>query len=592
MRRIHALACSLALLGSTRAASATVFTPGFVETQILPPVGGNNFFTGMAWATDGSQRLFLAGKDGAVRVLKNGSLLPTPFSVDAVFTNSECGLIGIALDPNFAQTGYVYLFETVSSTEQRIVRYTASGDVGINKQTIVSGLPTRGANHDGGAIGFGPDGKLYWGIGDTGNLSGVNADLTTLASKIGRAERNGAVPGDNPFVDGPGPQNDYIWARGFRNPFTLTFQPGTGALWVNGVGTSYEQIFVVSAGSHAGYLAFENDQPAGFLTPTVVYQTNNSDVRNLLGGSSGAVRSGGVTTFTTSTAHGFRKGGKITISGVSDASFNGAGFVLATPSATSFTIAQAGSNTSSGGGTAATQNIGGAVTGGDFWSSSALPAEYRGNFFFGDYNSGALTRVAFDSDGSVRSVDGFAAASSSVDVATGPDGALYWLLIDGTVSRISPVAAAQGLVVSPLQLRLDEAGRAVVNVRLAQAPSTTVNVSAVVSGGSPDVSITSGAGLSFTPANWASPQAVTLQAASDLDAVEDSATLRFSSSGLASEDVGVRVTDLAGSSGRAAAVSTTAPRHVALLGFLLIGGGALLLSRRGARSRGSKPAAA
>ena len=52
----------------------------------------------------------------------------------------------------------------------------------------------------------------------------MNGDLTSLASKIGRATRTGAVPNDNPFIDGAGPNNDYIWARGFRNPFTLTFQ--------------------------------------------------------------------------------------------------------------------------------------------------------------------------------------------------------------------------------------------------------------------------------------------------------------------------------------------------------------------------------
>src|SRR5437660_829703 len=84
---------------------------------------------------------------------------------------------------------------------------------------------------------------IYWAIGDNGNGSGANADLTSLASKIGRANRTGTVPGDNPFVDGAGPNNDYIWARGFRNPFTFTFQRSTGQLWSNTVGTNWEQVF-------------------------------------------------------------------------------------------------------------------------------------------------------------------------------------------------------------------------------------------------------------------------------------------------------------------------------------------------------------
>jgi glucose/arabinose dehydrogenase len=154
----------------------------------------------------------------------------------------------MAFDPDFTSNGYVYFFVTVSSSEQQIIRYTASGNIGTGKTTIVQDLPTDGENHDGGGIGFGADGMLYWGIGDLGNGTGVDNDLDSMAAKIGRARRDGSVPGDNPFADGPGGNADYIFARGFRNPFTLTFQPSTDLLWVNVVGTSYEQVFVVRSG--------------------------------------------------------------------------------------------------------------------------------------------------------------------------------------------------------------------------------------------------------------------------------------------------------------------------------------------------------
>ena len=108
--------------------------------------------------------------------------------------------------------------------------------MGINKTVILSGLPTHGNNHDGGAIGIGWDGKIYCAIGDNGSADGVNGDLLSMASKVIRLNRDGSIPNDNPFNDGAGPNNDYIWARGFRNPFTLTFQPSTGNLWVNTVG--------------------------------------------------------------------------------------------------------------------------------------------------------------------------------------------------------------------------------------------------------------------------------------------------------------------------------------------------------------------
>ncbi len=181
---------------------------------------------------------FNAQQIAQVRIVQNGAVLPTPFATESVFTSSECGLIGLAFDPDFVNNGYVYFFVTASSSEQRIVRYTASGNVGINRTEIITGLPTNGANHDGGGIGIGNDGRLYWSVGDLGNGTGVDANLTSLAAKIGRANRfTGAALNDNPFFDGAGPNNDRIWARGFRNPFTMTFQVSTGQLWSNVVGT-------------------------------------------------------------------------------------------------------------------------------------------------------------------------------------------------------------------------------------------------------------------------------------------------------------------------------------------------------------------
>jgi glucose/arabinose dehydrogenase len=204
-----------------------VLEPGFTDGAYITD-SNLNFATGLAWAPDGSNRLFVARKGGQVRVVENGALLTTPFSTDTVFTNSECGLIGLAFDRDYVTNRYLYLFMTVSSTEQQIVRYTDSGNVGMNRTVIVSGLPTVGNNHDGGAVGIGFDNKLYWAIGDLGNGTGVDANLTSLAAKVGRANLDGTVPNDNPFVDGAGPNNDYIWARGFRNPFTFTFQLDSG----------------------------------------------------------------------------------------------------------------------------------------------------------------------------------------------------------------------------------------------------------------------------------------------------------------------------------------------------------------------------
>ncbi|WP_164008294.1 PQQ-dependent sugar dehydrogenase [Pyxidicoccus trucidator] len=553
------LLTSLILLLLCSPAWATV-PAGFSETSYtssaLTPA------TGMAWAPDGSGRLFITLKNGPVRVvtMKDGALETQPgnntlvtrlFATEpAVHTNSECGVIGIAFDPNYVVNRYVYLFVTVSASEQRIVRYTDANGTGTARTEVVTRLPTTGNNHDGGGIGFGPDGKLYWAIGDLGNGTGVDADLTSLASKVGRANLDGTPANDNPFNDGVGPNNEYIWARGFRNPFTLTFQPTTGKLWINGVGTGYEQVFAVGIRDHAGYNDYENNQPAGnnYISPVIKYRTNSVDTRNLTAG--GAVRSGGVTTFTTTERHGFRKGERLTLEGVGNASFNGEFYVTSLhlgPDATTFTVAQPGlPDASSGGGTATTQALGGSITGGTFYDATLFPPEFRGNYFFGDFNSGQVTRATLAADNSVATVAEWGTGfSSHVDMAVGPDGALYTLgYTNSTVRRITPTAPGQKLVVSGLNLRVVESGRVTFTVRLAQAPTAPVTVQVTRAlGGSEDLGVIGDATLTFSTTDWSVPRVVTLEAVEDADAVADTATFTVTSAGLADEAVVVTTID-------------------------------------------------
>ena len=509
--------------------------------------------TGMAWAPDGSNRLFITRQTGQVQVVANGVLVPTLFAtVNPVYTVNECGLDGICLDPNFMQNGYVYLFVTVSASQQQIVRYTASGNVGVNKTVIVSNLPTAGQNHNGGGIGVGPDGKLYWAIGDNGNGTGVDANLTSLAAKVGRANLDGTLPAGNPFADGAGANNDYIWARGLRNPFTMTFQPSTGALWVNSVGTSYEQVFLVNAGDHAGYNDYENNQPAGYITPKIKYRTGNTDVRNITPGT-GAARVNNVVTFTTTGTHGFRQGEKITVAGVSAGGFNGNIFVASVPSATTFTATQAGVNTTSGGGTATTLNQGNCISGGCFYDAT-VPAAYRGNFIYGDYGSDRLMRATLSSANAVQTVDYFVTGSGSqIDVSVGPDSALYYIEHGGEIHRLAYTNfASQQILATPLNVRMMEAGQTVLSVRLATLPAANVTVNTARTAGSPAISVASGAALTFTPANYSTPQNVVIHAAADADTAEAVATLTISSSGLTSEAITVYAADTGASAAPAA----------------------------------------
>ena len=526
-----------AVLLATPLAHGASLDPNFMQVE-LP--SGHEPYTGMEWAPDGSQRLFLTTKGGTTRIFEAGAFVPTPFmTISEVYTASECGLLAIAFDPNFGENGFVYFFVTVSTTEQRIVRYRADGNVGVEPTTIVSGLPTRGANHDGGALAFGPDGKLYWAIGDLGNGAGSGADLALLASKVGRVNRDGSVPADNPFVDGVGANEDRIWARGFRNPFTMTFRPSSGDLWLNVVGTGREQVFVVGKGDDGGWGLHEAFQPAGFIRPIITYPTNAPATYGIV--ATGATRIGGVATFTLG-SHWFHQGDRVTVAGVTDPSFNGTAFITSV-SDTAFTIDQAGPDAMSGSGTASTPLLGGCITGGVFYDSTAASADYRNNFFFGDYNTGNIMRVRLSGD-TVRSVEPWAVVPAAVDMNVGPDGDLY------NTTHYSPymyrsrfLATTQYLVVSKTNVWMLEDGVAAFNVRLSVAPTAPVDVRVRLPAAASALSITRGERLTFDPSDWSTPKVVTIDAARDGNRTDDIVELSVASSGLPTEAVRVRIID-------------------------------------------------
>src|SRR5262249_37620871 len=144
---------------------------GFTETSI----GGLSSPTAMDFAPDG--RLFVCLQGGSLRVIKNGALLSTPFLTRTVDSNGERGLLGIAFDPNFDANHFVYIYYTVpgSPAHNRVARVTASGDTeqqppGSSEVTLLDlNNLSSATNHNGGALHFGPDGKLYIAVGENAN---------------------------------------------------------------------------------------------------------------------------------------------------------------------------------------------------------------------------------------------------------------------------------------------------------------------------------------------------------------------------------------------------------------------------------------
>jgi glucose/arabinose dehydrogenase len=253
---LRSLLIGLALCAVMAHASAATLPAGFTETQI----SGLSDPTAMAIAPDG--RIFVCLQGGSLRVIKNGALLPTPFVTVTVDATGERGLLGIAFDPDFATNNFLYVYYTVPAVasppappHNRVSRFTANGDVAVagSELHILNLENLNATNHNGGAIHFGPDGKLYVATGE----NAVPSNAQTLNNRLGKILRintDGTIPTDNPFFNTASGVNRSIWALGLRNPFTFAFQPGTTRMFINDVGqNAVEEINDGIAGSNYGW---------------------------------------------------------------------------------------------------------------------------------------------------------------------------------------------------------------------------------------------------------------------------------------------------------------------------------------------------
>jgi glucose/arabinose dehydrogenase len=164
----------------------------------------------IAFAPDG--RMFVTERTGTLRVIEGGILQNAPI-LDLNVGGSEGGLLGLALDPDFEQNHYLYLYYTYSeflSTYNRVSRFTESENSVTDELILIDKIPGA-AIHDGGRIKFGPDGKLYITTGDAAKAS-LAQDLDSFAGKILRINSDGTIPIDNPFAGSP------VYSYGHRNP--------------------------------------------------------------------------------------------------------------------------------------------------------------------------------------------------------------------------------------------------------------------------------------------------------------------------------------------------------------------------------------
>ena len=407
--RILVALCFLAsvlLLAGGEGAAQTFNDPGFVSEVVatLPP------FTvvGIAWAPDG--RLFVWQKNGVVRVIKQGVLLPTPF-IDLsakVNTFDDRGFWGLAFHPDFANNGWVYMSYTFEHSgnpndsnprTSRLTRVTASTtnpDIAVpSSEVVILGsigvppcsaypagadcIPFDSGSHGMGNLQFAPDGTLFVGNGDgaSADFADVAAlgaqDITSWRGKILRIRDDGSAPSDNPFYDGTNSIRSRVWLYGIRNPFRFMLNPTTNEPYFGDVGwNTWEELNRGMVGKNYGWPCYEgvNQQPQ--------YQSAFLQCRQL---AASAV----------------------------------------TPPVYTYD-----------------HNTGQALIGGPFYTGTTYPEQYRGSFFFIDYGGNFIRRLQFDASGNPAGVVSFATnAAAPVTIEQGPDGDLYYLsFTTGQIRRI------------------------------------------------------------------------------------------------------------------------------------------------------------
>ena len=399
---------------SARMKYSHAFAPdlgGFVEDVV---VSGLNLPTVFAFAPDG--RIFVGEKGGAIRIFKNGLLLSTPYyTVTPVNTQEDRGLLGLALDPNFATNGFVYVSYTYDTNPSnpggiktsQVIRINAStplGDVAAaGSRAVILGsvvgtaaqpscdqqplnadcIPSDYDSHSIGNLRFGPDGMLWVATGDGASYNSVDSralrsqNLDSLGGKMLRVNpSNGQGLADNPFYNGNLTHNrSKVWAYGFRNPFRWNFKPGTNTIYSGDVGwNDWEEQNVVLAGINYGWPCYEGNgiQP-GYSGYATCQSLTSGQVRAPL-------------------------------------------YTYTHPP----------------GGAAA---VGGAFTG-----VNSYPAEFQSTYFFGDYAQNSISTAKISASNTIvaGSLGTFTTeADGPVQVEIGPAGNVYYLSINtGEIRRI------------------------------------------------------------------------------------------------------------------------------------------------------------
>jgi uncharacterized repeat protein (TIGR01451 family) len=250
---------------------------GFAQTQLAHGLAKPDV---IAFAPGGD--IYVGEQGGTILIYRNGALLAAPVvTVPNVASQGESGLLGLAFDPSFAANGYLYVSYTAAVTNKagatqpfaQLSRFTVVNDTisPATEKVYYRGNQAQNPHHPGNDLKVGPDGKLWWSVGDNVPAISNAKTLTNIYGKILRFNLDGTIPADNPFVNVPG-AIPAIYAYGLRNPFRFTFLPN-GSAMTEDTGSSYwEELDTIQPGGNYGWPLYEgNCFSCGAVNPAYAF---------------------------------------------------------------------------------------------------------------------------------------------------------------------------------------------------------------------------------------------------------------------------------------------------------------------------------
>jgi glucose/arabinose dehydrogenase/PKD repeat protein len=244
--------------------------------------------TAIKFLPDG--RMLVAELQGKIKILPPPYTTPdpTPFLrlTNVGLAGVQQGIYDFLLDPNFNVNHYYYVFYTLGTPNRdRVSRFTAnallSGTVAGSEKVLYQDGQDANAEHHGGALTFGNDGKLYFTTGEHFDAA-ASQDLSSPRGKIHRINPDGTIPTDDPFYDGSGPHYDSIWALGLRNPWHAYYDSPTGRLFIGDVGgndasTAIEEVNLGARGANYGWPNVEGPCSSPCTSPIYSYPHSGRD---------------------------------------------------------------------------------------------------------------------------------------------------------------------------------------------------------------------------------------------------------------------------------------------------------------------------